>query len=224
MSEKATLIASIFAWIFLMIGWYRFTSPAPTLLGRISGVLFLIMGSGLLLVALSTAYFQTTLPVYHVGAIIVFFGGILLVAMFFLLAAPTFEGAKVLSRIEGFKLYMETAETNRLNMRDAPEMTEELYERYLPYAAGLGVEEPWSKAYSAHLARAHPGEEERDYQPNWYHGRRWREGSLAEATAASMAAVSAAMAASMPQPKSSSGSSGGGSSGGGGGGGGGGGW
>jgi uncharacterized membrane protein len=143
--------------------------------------------------------------------------------MFFLIAAPTLEGAKVLSRIEGFLLYLTTAETNRLNFRDAPEMTEELYERYLPYAAGLGVEEPWSAAYSAHLSRTAP-DVEREYRPQWYDSRRWRQGSLTQATAASMAAVSAAMASSMPQPKSSSGSSGGGFSGGGGGGGGGGGW
>ena len=143
--------------------------------------------------------------------------------MFFLLGAPTLQGAKVLSRIEGFKLYMETAETNRLNMRDAPQMSEELYERYLPYAAGLGVEEPWSRAWAAHLARVSP-DRKHDYHPTWYRGRSWTPDRIGSATAASVAAVSAAMASAMPQPKSSSGSSGGGFSGGGGGGGGGGGW
>jgi uncharacterized membrane protein len=127
-----------------------------------------------------------------------------------------------MSRIDGFKLYLTTAETNRLNLRDAPQMSEELFERFLPYAAGLGVEEPWSKAYSSHLARTMP-DRDREYHPAWYSGRNFSDG-ISNATRASVAAVSAAMAASMPAPKSSSGSSGGGSSGGGGGGGGGGGW
>jgi uncharacterized membrane protein len=142
--------------------------------------------------------------------------------MLYLLPAPTVLGAKIMSRIEGFKLYLTTAETNRLNLRDAPQMSEELFERYLPYAAGLGVEEPWSKAFSAHLARTAP-EQEREYRPDWYRGRDFSHG-ISNATRASVAAVSAAMVAAMPAPKSSSGSSGGGSSGGGGGGGGGGGW
>ncbi|MGI9400071.1 MAG: DUF2207 domain-containing protein [Rhizobiaceae bacterium] len=218
-----TLFSSVFGWILLLIGWYRFTSPVPTILGRIAAILFMTVGLVLLLASLSTALFVTSLPIYRIAAMLLFLGAALIVAMFFLISAPTLEGAKVLSRIEGFKLYLETAEVNRLNMRDAPEMTEELYERYLPYAAGLGVEEPWSNAYSAHLARSARGTE-RSYQPAWYHGRSWRGDSLTQATASSMAAVSAAMASSMPQPKSSSGSSGGGFSGGGGGGGGGGGW
>ena len=91
------------------------------------------------------------------------------------------------------------------------------------WAAGLGVEEPWSKAWAAHLARVSP-DRKHDYHPTWYRGRSWTPDRIGSATAASVAAVSAAMASAMPQPKSSSGSSGGGFSGGGGGGGGGGGW
>jgi len=140
-----------------------------------------------------------------------------------IIAGPSPIDAKVLTDIKGFKLYLETAETNRLNMRDAPEMSEELFERFLPYAAGLGVEKPWSEAWAAQLARIAP-DRENDYRPQWYHGNSWSPGNIGAAAASSVAAVSAAMAASMPEPKSSSGSSGGGSSGGGGGGGGGGGW
>ena len=160
---------------------------------------------------------------WQVAAILIIVGICMAALMLFLLGAPTIDGARVLSRIKGFKLYLETAETNRLNLRDAPQMSEELYERYLPYAAGLGVEEPWSKAWAAHLSRVAPGREH-DYHPAWYRGNSWDSNSIGTATAASVAAVSAAMAAAMPQPQSSSGSSGGGFSGGGGGGGGGGGW
>jgi uncharacterized membrane protein YgcG len=217
------LAFSLGGWICLMMGWHRFTNPVATFARKFFGLLMVAAGGVLLLVALTAAMFATDLPAYRFGSLMLFSGVALVVAMYFLLAAPTLAGAKVLSRIEGFKLYLRTAESNRLNMRDAPQMSEELYERFLPYAAGLGVEEPWSRAYSAHLARIGP-DEETEYAPAWYRGRRWTSGSLAEATSASMAAISAAMAASMPQPKSSSGSSGGGFSGGGGGGGGGGGW
>ncbi|MCY0152597.1 DUF2207 domain-containing protein [Hoeflea alexandrii] len=163
------------------------------------------------------------MPVYQLAGVLLIVGSVTMILMVWLLGAPTAVGAKVLTDIKGFKLYLETAETNRLNMRDAPVMSEELFERFLPYAAGLGVEKPWSEAWAAHLARIAP-EREREYRPGWYHGSSWSPGNIGAAAASSVAAVSAAMAASMPQPKSSSGSSGGGSSGGGGGGGGGGGW
>ena len=218
-----TIFLSVFGWLAALVGWYRFSSPVGSGVGRVFGILAMVFGALLLLGGLAVTAMATEMPAYRFAAMTVFFGAALTVAMFFLLAAPTLLGAKVLSRIEGFKLYLETAEANRLNMRDAPQMSEELYERYLPYAAGLGVEEPWSQAYSAHLERTAP-DRERTYHPQWYRGRDFSGGSLAEATSASMAAVSAAMASSMPQPKSSSGSSGGGFSGGGGGGGGGGGW
>jgi len=185
------------------------------LLSVIGGLVFLL---GVLLVAV-----PADLIIYRLAAVLVMADIVIMIMMTWLLGAPTEAGAKVLNDIKGFKLYLETAETNRLNLRDAPKMSEELFERFLPYAAGLGVEKPWSEAWAAHLARVAP-ERAHDYQPGWYHGRSWSPENIGTAAASSVAAVSAAMAASMPQPKSSSGSSGGGFSGGGGGGGGGGGW
>ncbi|MCB1449721.1 MAG: DUF2207 domain-containing protein [Nitratireductor sp.] len=192
-------------------------------LARIGGAALIAVGAAAIA---AIAYFTLTyfsMIAWQVAAILIIVGICMAALMLFLLGAPTIDGARVLSRIKGFKLYLETAETNRLNLRDAPQMSEELYERYLPYAAGLGVEEPWSKAWAAHLSRVAPGREH-DYHPAWYRGNSWDSNSIGTATAASVAAVSAAMAAAMPQPQSSSGSSGGGFSGGGGGGGGGGGW
>ena len=188
----------------------------------IAGILTLL-GVGIFLIGVVVIAVPSELPVYRLAGALVIFGMAVMILMISLIGAPTAIGAKVLTDIKGFKLYLETAETNRLNMRDAPEMSEELFERFLPYAAGLGVEKLWSEAWAAQLARIAP-ERERDYQPQWYHGNSWSPGNIGAAAASSVAAVSAAMAASMPQPKSSSGSSGGGSSGGGGGGGGGGGW
>ena len=181
----------------------------------------LVFGTGLSVLIFADAFFW-----YRVlGALLMFniaFAGL----MVRLLGAPTEMGVSVLHKIEGFKLYLTTAETNRLNMRDAPELSEELFERYLPYAAGLGVEEPWTDAWAAQMRRMSPASAG-SYHPGWYHGHsNWSTDGLGRATAASVAAVSSAMASAMPAPKSSSGSSGGGGgfSGGGGGGGGGGGW
>ncbi|MCU0790667.1 MAG: DUF2207 domain-containing protein [Nitratireductor sp.] len=224
----ATIMPAFFAGAagcgLMLFGWRTWTTPAGGIITRVAAGLMLLLGAGILAFAVQGVVTLAPLPVYQAGAVLVLAGLAAMAAMLHLIGSPTLEGAKVLSRIDGFKLYLTTAETNRLNMRDAPQMSEELFERYLPYAAGLGVEEPWSKAFAAHLSRVDPGREHEDYRPDWYRGRRWDQGSITRAATASVAAVSAAMASSMPAPKSSSGSSGGGFSGGGGGGGGGGGW
>lgn len=219
-----SVIPAILGAVAIAFGLDRLFFPIPSVVNRILGVILLLAGGAAILAALSPAAISATPFAYRIASVVIVAGVGVLGLFVWLLRAPTLEGAKVLSRIEGFKLYMTTAETERLNLRDAPQMSEELYERYLPYAAGLGVEAPWSQAWSAHLARTVP-DPERRYRPAWYHGDRWSRGSaIDKATAATVAAITSAMASSMPQPKSSSGSSGGGRSGGGGGGGGGGGW
>jgi uncharacterized membrane protein len=219
------LFGSIAGCGLALFGWWQWSSPMQRALNKVLGAIMMLAGLGILGSVAFGINASGVWPVFQMGAYLLMAGIASIAAMAHLIGAPTFEGAKVLSRIEGFKLYLTTAETNRLNMRDAPQMSEELFERYLPYAAGLGVEEPWSNAFQAHLARIAPDDpRRRDYHPGWYSGNRWDTGALARATGATVAAVSTAMASSMPAPKSSSGSSGGGFSGGGGGGGGGGGW
>jgi uncharacterized membrane protein YgcG len=217
------LMASIGAAIFGHFGYSAMTAPAAGIFGRIFGGLLVLIAAAVFLLGMTGAMLITEYPLYRIGAAIIATGIFGLVAMFYLIGAPTSAGASVLPRIEGFKLYLETAEANRLNLRDAPQMSEALYERYLPYAAGLGVEKPWSQAFAAHLARVAP-DNPSAYQPRWWHGREpWTAQTLSAATGAAVGAVSSAMASSMPQ-RTSSGSGGGGFSGGGGGGGGGGGW
>jgi uncharacterized membrane protein YgcG len=217
------LMASIGAAVFGHFGFSAITAPSAGIFGRIFGGLLLLIAATVLLLCLSGAMLIAEYPLYRIAAAIIATGVFGLVAMFYLIGAPTSAGASVLPRIKGFKLYLETAEANRLNLRDAPQMSEALYERYLPFAAGLGVEKPWSQAFAAHLARVAPGDSSA-YQPRWWHGREpWTAQSISAATSAAVGAVSSAMAASMPQ-RTSSGSGGSGFSGGGGGGGGGGGW
>jgi hypothetical protein len=148
-----------------------------------------------------------------------------------LMRAPTLQGRKVMDQIDGFKLYIETAEKERLNMDDAPPMSVSRFERILPFAIALGVEKPWSSHFEAELARNAVSDISGSYQPVWYHGgspgsAARSAASMTNAVSAAAASMTAAMVAAQPVQASSSGFSGGGggSSGGGGGGGGGGGW
>ncbi|PWW01808.1 putative membrane protein DUF2207 [Hoeflea marina] len=216
-------VAALAGCALIVSGRQLLASVPPSFLRTIVGGFLTFVGALIFLGGVAPVLLLDGLLIYRLAGALILIGVAVMALMLFLLGAPTAEGAGVLTRIKGFKLYLETAESNRLNLRDAPEMSEELFEKFLPYAAGLAVEEPWSKAWAAHLARVAPGREQ-NFHPAWYAGNSWNTNNIGAATAASVAAVSAAMASSMPQPKSSSGSSGGGFSGGGGGGGGGGGW
>ena len=143
-----------------------------------------------------------------------------------LMRAPTVQGRKVMDQIDGFRMYLETAEKNRLNINGEPPMTVERFETILPYAIALGVEEPWSDHFEGELARNAVEGVSGTYQPRFYSGSSWTgTGNFSKAVATTAGAVSAAMVAAQPSRSSGSGfSGGGGSSGGGGGGGGGGGW
>ena len=61
----------------------------------------------------------------------------------YLMRAPTTLGRPIMDQLEGFKLYLETAEKDRLNLQ-APEITAERFEALLPYAVALDVEKPWA--------------------------------------------------------------------------------
>jgi hypothetical protein len=150
----------------------------------------------------------------------------LCIAFAVLMRAPTLQGRKVMDQIDGLKLYLETAEKDRMNMADEPPMTVERFERLLPYAIALGVEKPWSEHFEAELARNAVSDADRSYSPRWYHTRSggFSSGRIAGTVAAAATGMSAAMVAAQPVSSSASGSGGGGFSGGGGGGGGGGGW
>ncbi len=140
---------------------------------------------------------------------------------FRLLKQPTVDGQSLYDRIDGFRMYLETAEGDEL--REAtPELTPTLFERYLPHAIALDVENRWSEQLATALARS--GQQPADQPPTWYHGDSWSRGNYAAWTTAVGGAMTAAIASASTAPGSSSGGGGGGSSGGGGGGGGGGGW
>ena len=171
---------------------------------------FLVMAGGAFAKATSLVFLAT----------LVFFVVINLL-FYILLKSPTNLGRRIMDRIEGFKMYLSTAEEHRLEKLHPPEKTPELFEKYLPYALALEVDQEWSEKFASVLQRAAA---DQGYSPSWYHGRHWdsmHTGSFASSLGSSL---SSAISSSSTAPGSSSGFGGGGSSGGGGGGGGGGGW
>jgi hypothetical protein len=141
---------------------------------------------------------------------------------YYLLKAPTLKGRQVMDQVEGFKMYLSVAEKDRLNMLNPPEKTPQLFEKYLPYALALNVENEWSEQFAEVLAKAQV--DGQAYSPSWYQGSSWNNFGTSGFSDSLGGAFAAAIASSAAAPGSSSGSGGGGSSGGGGGGGGGSGW
>jgi uncharacterized membrane protein len=147
----------------------------------------------------------------------------LAISAFWWMAAPTREGRAVMDRIAGFEKYLSVTEEDRLERLHPPEKTPELFERYLPYAIALGVENRWAARFAGVLAAA-AATPDGNRGMGWYSGsyNAWSNpGRFATAVGGALAS---SVASASTAPGSSSGSGGGGSSGGGGGGGGGGGW
>ncbi len=139
----------------------------------------------------------------------------------FLLRAPTPEGRLLMDKLEGFKLYLDVAEKDEMNLRNPPQLTPELFERYLPFAIALGVEQAWAERFERALALLH--EDARiAYHPLWYTGH-FNSGRMHDFTRDIGSGFNSAISSAATAPGTSSGAGGGGFSGGGGGGGGGGG-
>ena len=141
-----------------------------------------------------------------------------------LLKAPTLAGAKVRDEIAGFRMFLMTAEKDRLEVLHPPQVTPEVFEKFLPYAIALDAENAWSRKFEAEAARAGQASDQSTYTPNWYSGSSFSRFGTSDFASSIGGAIAGATAAAATAPGSSSGSGGGGSSGGGGGGGGGGGW
>jgi uncharacterized membrane protein YgcG len=145
----------------------------------------------------------------------------LVVSAFWWIPAPTKEGRAVLDHIAGFEQYLSITERERLDRMTAPEDTPQVFEKYLPYAIALGVENRWAERFAGVLAAAAASGQQGFA---WYSGSNspWDNPTGFADTVGS--SLSSTISSASTAPGSSSGSGGGGSSGGGGGGGGGGGW
>ncbi len=137
-----------------------------------------------------------------------------------LMVSRTLKGSNILSETEGLKLYMDTAEKERLEMFNPPEETPELFEKLLPYALALDVAKTWGNRFENVLTKA-------QYKPEWYVGPSpflFLNGSGLNDFSSSFGNSVGSSIGPKAAPGSTSGMGGGGFSGGGGGGGGAGGW
>lgn len=167
-----------------------------------------------------------TLLISMVAVLALSAGSVASYVFYRLLKVPTLKGAKARDEIDGFRLFLVTAEKDRLEALNPPDVTPQVFERFLPYAIALDCENQWSEKFEAEAAAAGktPETRGRDYTPGWYSGRSFDASSAAVFVSALGVSIAAAAAAAASAPGSTSGSEGGGSSGGGGGGGGGSGW
>jgi len=147
------------------------------------------------------------------------------VAFGFLVGAPTPAGRRLLDEIEGFRRYLGVAEKQDLQKLegpsgDEPELDAGRFERLLPYAVALDVEDAWTNKFTAAAGAAAAAAATASIA--WYTatGRGAGVGDLGGMTRALSSGLSSQIASSSSPPGSSSGGGGGGSSGGGGGGGG----
>ena len=158
-------------------------------------------------------------------AIFVFASAALHLAFLYLMKAPTYAGRRLLDQVEGFKMFLGAVDSDRLNRAMPPQQTPAVFEKFLPYALALDVEQDWANKFSGVLAAAGavPGNSGMAYTPSFYSG-----ASLGAFTGASFASsFSSSFTSAISSSSSAPGSGGGGGSGGsggGGGGGGGGGW
>lgn len=223
-----TIGCAVLAWMVIS-SWRSVVSLRRSTLGRLGS-----LGGALFITAFAIPFFVG--EIVGIGVLVantsiwivpVLVGVVAIVWSFwYLIKQPTVEGRRVMDQIEGFRMYLSTAEKEYLDKLHPPERTPELFEKYLPYALALDVENQWSEQFADVLARASVGSNG-EYRPNWYQGSGWHAASAGTFASGLGSSLSNAISSSSTAPGSSSGgsgSSGGGFSGGGGGGGGGGGW
>ena len=194
------------------------------LLGFLFAGAFALAGLGVLIAGAYEAT-KSIFSLYTLAMLLPILTAPLVAIAFWVLKAPTVQGRKVMDEIDGFKQYLGVAEEDRLNYLHPPEKTPELFERYLPYAVALDVENRWAEKFAGVLAAAAAAGAA---TVAWYASDRSSDtdwSSFATRVGDTLAStVASASTAPGSSGGGSSGSSGGGSSGGGGGGGGGSGW
>ena len=144
---------------------------------------------------------------------------VILVIFTVLMPRRTLEGAKLMKKVEGFKLYMKTAERYRQEFNEK----ENIFEKFLPYAMVFGIVSEWTKSFAKIYQEIHHQDYFAGYHPVWFASA--VSGNFdPDIFSDNITNLSSHMSSTLASSPSSSGSGGGGFSGGGGGGGGGGSW
>ena len=80
---------------------------------------------------------------------------VLNVSFLHLMKAPTAEGRKLLDEIEGFRVFLNSVERPTMDRSEAPNQQPGVYEKYLPYAVALEVEQAWGDRFVALASSYH---------------------------------------------------------------------
>ncbi|MGI9526544.1 MAG: DUF2207 domain-containing protein [Weeksellaceae bacterium] len=163
-------------------------------------------------------YDPSELNIYSILGFLLF--GVISLGLYqYLIKKPSAKKLKIQSEIEGFEMYLKTAEERQLQQFNPPKVTPEVFEKYLPYAIALDADKIWGAKFQQYLSQSSTSQ---DYQTTWYTGSNFNAMNFGHALNSNLS--NAISSSSTPPSSSSSGSGGGGFSGGGVGGGGGGGW
>lgn len=88
---------------------------------------------------------------------------------YFLLKTQTLAGRKIMRDIEGFREYLHDGERDRTGRSKASRLTSVLFEKYLPYAIALDVDNAWCEHFRNNVAHtSNAGSRISAYQPSWY--------------------------------------------------------
>jgi len=204
---------------FAFVMFKNIKTGIKNMLGLIFGAIFIFVFFGISTMTTSLSSFETVVLV-----VVSIFLVIMNLIFAYLMKAPTLFGRKEMDKIEGFKMYLKTAEEERLNSINIPNKTPQLFEKYLPYAIALDCENQWAKKFKSIIEDAIKSGEY--IQPTWYVGGsgHFNPNNFTNDIGKKFNNAVTQSSMSPSQRGSSGGSSGGGFSGGGGGGGGGGGW
>lgn len=122
--------------------------------------------------------------------------GVLLFPLSYIMPAKTTKGREVLDKINGFRMYMYTAERFRVQ-----DLKPEIFEKYLSYAIVFGIEKEWANKFKDIYTS----------QPSWYEGNGAFDAYLFSSALRTMTHEASASMQSMPSSSGSgSGWSGGG--------------
>lgn len=110
----------------------------------------LMVGIGLILAAMRTPWQSWILSGVLTTAIIVGFG--------WFMPARSLSGVRALAKVRGFASFLARVEKDHI---ERMETSPELFEKYLPYAMALRVENKWAQTFARIAVQ----------QPHWYRGR-----------------------------------------------------
>ena len=121
----------------------------------------------------------------------------------------------IMDSIEGFRMHLKTDLGDELRSMKAPKKTPERFERFLPYAVAMEVENDWADQFDDALLAASVDQGD-GCQPTWYRGSAFTTAAIGNAVCGLSAGMGSALESASTSPNSG-GSGGDGSSGGGGG-------